>query len=137
MGIVGYSYAVADRYPDPARPGFYIDNKGSPTTMRAALTNDATAEIYDPGGNPVFPNAVVTPTMPWKTNTIKGHVMGILREPRTNGRFNRTDGTRASIKEDRCRAEDHRDSGTGNAGLKIAAFWESPARAHATSFSKR
>lgn len=43
-----------------------------------ALTQDATAELYDPGGSPVFPSAVSTPAMPWKTDAAKGHLMGTL-----------------------------------------------------------
>jgi hypothetical protein len=87
VGILGYSYAVTNRYPDPTEADGYKDNKVAPATMRMALSDDATAEIYDPGGTPVFANPVVTPTMPWKTNTTKGHVIGTLREPRTGASF--------------------------------------------------
>lgn len=82
VGIVGYSYGV------PNKDGI------SQATTWAALTNDSTAEIYDPGGTPVFATPVVTPTMPWKTNSTKGHLMGLLREPRTGAAF---DGVTATL----------------------------------------
>ncbi len=66
-GVIGYSYAV------PNKDGI------SQTETWASLTDDATAETYDPGGTPVFATAVATPAMPWKSNATKGHVMGDLR----------------------------------------------------------
>jgi hypothetical protein len=75
VGIVGYSYGVPNK-----------DNISQSATW-SAFTNDAAAEIYDPGGTPVFANSVPAPAMPWKTNSSKGHVMGTLREPRTGAAF--------------------------------------------------
>ena len=67
-GVLGYSYAVPN----------------STSTSRSenwrAFTDDDTAEDYDPGGSPVFASAVSTPSMPWKTNTTKGHLMGYVRQ---------------------------------------------------------
>jgi uncharacterized lipoprotein YddW (UPF0748 family) len=66
-GVVGYSYAVTNKDSVPR------------STFFDALTDDAVAEIHDPGGSPVFPSAVAPPAMPWKTDTSKGHLMGTLQ----------------------------------------------------------
>jgi len=65
-GVVGYSYAVTNK--DSVPRATFLD----------ALTDDAAAESYDPGGSPVFPSAVAAPAMPWKTDATKGHLMGTL-----------------------------------------------------------
>jgi uncharacterized lipoprotein YddW (UPF0748 family) len=65
-GVVGYSYAVTNK--DSVPRSEFLD----------VLTDDAVAEIYDPGGSPVFASAVAAPAMPWKTDLTKGHFMGTL-----------------------------------------------------------
>jgi uncharacterized lipoprotein YddW (UPF0748 family) len=67
-GVVGYSYAVTNKDSVPR------------STFLSALTDDATAETYDPGGTPVFAPAAAVPPMPWKSNTSKGHLMGTLTD---------------------------------------------------------
>ena len=67
-GLVGYSYAV------PNRDGI------AGSQVWDAFTDDAAAEVYDPGGTPVFANIVGTPAMPWKSNGTKGHIIGYVRE---------------------------------------------------------
>ena len=71
VGVVGYSYAVP--------------NSGTVTQaqMWKALTDDAAAETYDPGGTPVFAAAATVPSMPWKTSAAKGHLMGFVRDGTT------------------------------------------------------
>lgn len=86
-GLLGYSYAVTNRYPDASEPDGYEDNQVSPATMRAALVNDATAEIYDPGGTPVFASPVSVPSMPWKTDMSKGHLMGTIQDSLTGYQY--------------------------------------------------
>ncbi|MGI8604130.1 MAG: family 10 glycosylhydrolase [Verrucomicrobiales bacterium] len=80
VGVVGYSYAVMNRYPDPENPGGYINNFVPRNEMLDALREDAAAETYDPGGSPVFLTSVALPAMPWKTNSMRGHLMGFVRE---------------------------------------------------------
>jgi uncharacterized lipoprotein YddW (UPF0748 family) len=65
-GVIGYSYAVPNK-----------DNVSQSTTWKA-FTDDATAESYDPGGTPVFASTTTVPTMPWKTDTTRGNLMGTL-----------------------------------------------------------
>jgi uncharacterized lipoprotein YddW (UPF0748 family) len=67
VGVIGYSYAVPNK-----------DSVSQANTWKA-FTDDATAEMYDPGGTPVFASVPAVPSMPWKTNTTKGHVMGYVR----------------------------------------------------------
>lgn len=67
-GVLGYSYAVPN-----------ADNVSRSETWEA-LTDNAAAETYDPGGAPVFASAVPTPAMPWKTTGTKGHLMGYVRD---------------------------------------------------------
>lgn len=67
-GVVGYSYAVTNNQSIPR------------SEMLAALTQDAAAETYDPGGDPVFPTPVAVPAMPWKTSTTRGHLMGQVQK---------------------------------------------------------
>ncbi|MDB6151013.1 MAG: hypothetical protein JWQ44_2461 [Chthoniobacter sp.] len=80
-GVVGYSYAVPN-----------VDGISRAETW-AAFTDDVTAESYDPGGTPVFANPVATPSMPWKTNTARGHLMGFVG----NGLDTKFDGTTISL----------------------------------------
>lgn len=67
-GVVGYSYAVTNK--DAVPTSTYLD----------ALTDEATAEIYDPGGTPVFATPATVPAMPWKTDAARGHCMGTLTD---------------------------------------------------------
>jgi hypothetical protein len=57
-GVTGYSYKV------PTDDG---------TTLPAFYS-----QLTEPGG--VFQNAATPPTMPWKTDTTKGHLMGYVRD---------------------------------------------------------
>lgn len=66
-GILGYSNAVTNSESVPA------------ATFRLALTDDATAELFDPGGTPVFGQATVPPAMPWKVDPQRAHMMGTVR----------------------------------------------------------
>jgi uncharacterized lipoprotein YddW (UPF0748 family) len=67
-GFVGYSYAVTNK-------------EGISTAdFLEALTDDAAAEVHDPGGTPVFASPASVPAMPWKTDTAKGHFMGTLTD---------------------------------------------------------
>lgn len=68
-GMVLYSYATPSKTAGVSR-GEVI----------AALTDDAAAEVHDPGGNPVFAGDVTAPSMPWKTDESKGHLMGTLAD---------------------------------------------------------
>jgi hypothetical protein len=72
-GVLGYSYAVPN------------SQSVSQTQMWKALTDDATAETYDPGGTPVFASTATLPPMPWKSDNTKGHLMGYVREGSTTG----------------------------------------------------
>lgn len=75
-GIVGYSYGVRCRRLISGNN--YESNYVPHSEFVSALTTEATAEVYDPGGTPVFPSAVTSPPMPWKTNQTKGHLMGTV-----------------------------------------------------------
>ncbi|HEX2749699.1 MAG TPA: family 10 glycosylhydrolase [Verrucomicrobiales bacterium] len=68
-GSVLYSYGVPTKTAGITR-----------AEVIAALTDDAAAETYDPGGTPVFAEAVAAPSMPWKTDVSKGHLMGFLTD---------------------------------------------------------
>lgn len=81
-GVLGYSYAVPNK-----------DGVSQSTTWKA-LTDDTTAESYDPGGTPVFGTLATVPSMPWKTSTTKGHAMGYVRNNANNAVF---DGAAVSI----------------------------------------
>ncbi len=65
-GVIGYSYAVTNKDGVPR------------STFLDALTDEATAETYDPGGTPVFLSPAAAPGMPWKTDASRGHLMGTL-----------------------------------------------------------
>lgn len=65
-GILGYSYAVTNSGSVPA------------PTFRLALTDEATAELFDPGGDPVFAEPVAPPSMPWKSDASRAHLMGTV-----------------------------------------------------------
>lgn len=65
-GLIGYSYAVTNSEDVPA------------STFRDALTDDLTAELYDPGGTPVFAEPSTPPGMPWKSDATRAHLMGTL-----------------------------------------------------------
>jgi uncharacterized lipoprotein YddW (UPF0748 family) len=66
-GVIGYSHAVTNNGSVP-RP-----------TFEQALTDDATAELFDPGGTPVFAAPALPPAMPWKSDPARAHLMGIVR----------------------------------------------------------
>ncbi|MES2706678.1 MAG: family 10 glycosylhydrolase [Verrucomicrobiota bacterium] len=70
-GSLGYSYAVTN------------EESVSTANFLKALTDPATAEIYDPGGDPVFAAPVAPPPMPWKTDTARGHLMGFVKDAAT------------------------------------------------------
>jgi uncharacterized lipoprotein YddW (UPF0748 family) len=70
-GTLGYSYAVTNDGGDPT------------ANFLKALTDDATAETYDPGGDPVYAQPVQPPAMPWKTDNTRGHLMGFVKEAAT------------------------------------------------------
>jgi uncharacterized lipoprotein YddW (UPF0748 family) len=66
-GVLGYSYAVTNNAAVPA------------PTFQRALTDEATAELFDPGGSPVFADPAAPPGMPWKSDPARAHLMGTLR----------------------------------------------------------
>ena len=66
-GVLGYSYAVTNNASVPA------------ATFQRALTDDATAELFDPGGTPVFAEPAAPPGMPWKSDPSRAHLMGTIR----------------------------------------------------------
>lgn len=80
-GIVGYSYASWCRRLVSGTT--YESNYLPRADFIAALTDDAAAEVHDPGGTPVFQNAAAIPAMPWKTDTARGHVMGFVHDAAT------------------------------------------------------
>jgi hypothetical protein len=65
--ILGYSYAVTNNGSVPA------------ATFQRALTDEAVADLFDPGGSPVFANPAATPGMPWKSDPSRAHLMGTIR----------------------------------------------------------
>jgi uncharacterized lipoprotein YddW (UPF0748 family) len=72
-GISGYAYKQ-------------ISNDGTPrSTFLAALTQPATAALYDPYPAPVFFEKVNPPVMPWKTSPTRGHLKGFVRNTATGG----------------------------------------------------
>lgn len=81
-GVVGYAYSTPTTSSGVSRAEF-ID----------ALTNDAAAEVYEPGGTPVFATAASPPPMPWKTDASRGHLMGTL----TTGEGAAVDGATVTI----------------------------------------
>ncbi len=78
VGLLGYSYFAAENTAATSTERLNARN-----TFMAALTNDATAEIYDPGGDPLFPTPAIPPTMPWKSNPTRGHLMGLVSDAAT------------------------------------------------------
>jgi uncharacterized lipoprotein YddW (UPF0748 family) len=71
-GLVGYSYAVPNK-----------DSVSQATTW-LAYTNDAAAETYDPGGDPVFAQLQAVPPMPWKSDLTRGNLAGTALQSGTN-----------------------------------------------------
>ena len=67
-GLVAYSYALTSKDGVPR------------TDFLNALTDQAAAEVYDPGGTPVFSTAVPAPVMSWKSDVSHGHIMGTLTD---------------------------------------------------------
>ncbi len=74
-GLLGYSYYAVDNSSTTASGRLDARNE-----FMDALTDDATAERYDPGGTPLFASRADLPAMPWKTNTARGHLMGFVRD---------------------------------------------------------
>lgn len=66
-GVLGYSYAVTNSASVPS------------SIFQRALTDDATAELFDPGGSPVFAEPAQPPAMPWKSDPFRAHLMGTIR----------------------------------------------------------
>ncbi len=73
-GQVGYSYANWCRRSNGA--GGFETNYITRSAFYNALTQDAAAEVYDPGGSPVYGAAAAVPAMTWKTGAVTGHLMG-------------------------------------------------------------
>ena len=82
VGLLGYSFAVTENTATTTSQRLAARNESM-----AALTEDATAELYDPGGDPLFATRATPPAMPWKTDAAKGHLMGFVRDASTLASF--------------------------------------------------
>ncbi|MDB6070881.1 MAG: hypothetical protein JWL81_2052, partial [Verrucomicrobiales bacterium] len=74
VGVLGYSYYATENTAVTSTERLNARN-----TFMSALTDDATAETFDPGGSPLFASPAALPAMPWKTNPALGHLMGLVR----------------------------------------------------------
>jgi uncharacterized lipoprotein YddW (UPF0748 family) len=70
-GVLGYSYAFTNNASVPR------------STFELALTDAATAALYDPGGTPVFGEPASPPDMPWKNDPGTAQLMGFVRQADT------------------------------------------------------
>lgn len=67
VGQMGYSFRSTN-------------NAAVPTaTFYQALSDDAVAETFEPGGDPVYAASAQPPAMPWKADGTAGHLMGFAK----------------------------------------------------------